>query len=297
MSISAVLGTRRNARAALIMLLGMAFISTNDAILKHVSETVGTGQILMIRGVFISVLLLTYIRARGQQLAPPGMLGGWNGIRSACEMLATTGFVTALSLVPLAIAATLIWTSPLILTVLAALIMKDQVGPWRWMAVVFGFVGVLLVTQPGTDSWHWAMLLPLGAALIGAGRDLVTRFIGSGLSSAHVALASTVLTLLLGMALATLDWRALSTEALLYLGLSSVMFATGYTLFVTAIRAGEVTFVAPFSYSSVLFAIGFGVVFWGELPNPVALLGVVIIVVAGICVFCLDGPRTKAAGV
>ena len=285
----------RNAVAAGVMMLGMALICVNDGIIKHVSPHTSVGQILLLRGAMICLIAVAYLSLTGKELIPKQMLQKWNVIRSLCEMVATAFFVTCLSLLPLATASTLIWTSPMVLTILAALVLRERVNAGRWIAVLVGFVGVCLVTRPGTDTWVWAMLLPLAAAAIGAYRDLITRYIGSGLSSMHIALSAAVLTTSAGGVLSIAQWQPLHFATIGWLAASAAVFASGYTCFVVAIRSGDLSFVAPFSYASIIFAIVLGFVVWQEVPSVLSLLGAAVIIIVGVVIFYWEGRQSSGA--
>lgn len=274
-----------NLQAALLMTTAMALIAVNDAAVKYVSEDVSVGQVLGIRGGFICVLITTFFFVKKQRVFPPDLLQSWNLVRGGTETLATLCFVTSITVLPLAVATTLIWTSPLVLTILAASFLGESVNKGRWMAVGGGFAGICLVTQPGTDSWNWVMMLPLLAAFVGGFRDLITRFVSDTLSSQHIALTTCIMVTVLGGVMCLWDWYEMEIFTVGILFFSAICFASGYILFVKAIRLGELSFVAPFCYSSVVFALVIGVVVWGEFPDLMTSIGVLFIVGAGVGMF------------
>ena len=153
-----------NFKAAGLVMLAMTMISTNDAVIKSASESLSIGQILFVRGALACAILCVVIKLSGRPLLPANSLSRVNLLRAALETAATLCFVTGLSMLPIATASTLVWTAPLLLTLLAALVLKEHVVPARWLAVVLGFVGVLLVTRPFGAGFSTAMVLPLLAA-------------------------------------------------------------------------------------------------------------------------------------
>jgi len=291
----------RNTKAAALMVLAMAMISTNDALIKSASESLSVSQILFIRGVFACALFAGLIKLRGRPLCPPLITDRANLMRGALEVVTTLCFVTGLSLLPIAIATTLVWTSPILLTVFGALVLKEPVTPTRWLAVVAGFAGVLLITRPFGGGFSAAMILPLTAAFVLALRDTVTRRIDPRLGTLNVTLTTLVMVTASGGVLSFFAWHPVDGSHMLKLPIAAGLLAFGFFFMIEAVRLGDLSFVAPFTFSAVVAALVLGYFVWDEVPGPATFAGVVLIVAA--CVHILrrgrppaqdsDGPRTS----
>ena len=272
----------KNLQAAAIMALGMTLISCNDAITKYMSQSLGIGQLLFFRGLVAMIILITIIKLIGQPVFTPLFFDRWNLIRGGCEVSTTLAFVTALSLLPLAVATTLIFTFPILLTFLAAMVLRETVGIQRWGAVLVGFIGVLFITRPGSQSWSWVFLLPLGAAFMSALRDLATRHINANLPSLHIALMTFSMVTIVGLAASPFGWQDNDTVDFAWMALSASLLCGGFLCYIAAIRLGELSFVAPFNYTSIVVAMVLGFVIWRDVPNAGTLVGASLIVVSGI---------------
>jgi len=198
-------------------------------------------------------------------------------------------FITGLSLLPIADAIAIAFAAPLLTTILAVFFLKERVGWHRWVAIFFGFVGVIIIVQPTGDAFKLVALAPLGAAFFGAIRDVITRKITNSESSLTILITSMFLITLLGYATYPLGWSEIQIKHLwLFLG-SSVLVGLAQYLMIEAFRLGEVGLISPFKYSSLIWAIIIGFVVWGDIPNYLVLIGSVVVVLSGI--YLLRGER------
>ena len=271
-----------NVRAALLAILGMALISSNDVIVKLSSEHLGVGQLLFVRGTLGVLFFSVLIKTSGRSLDPRVFLVKTNVLRATCECCATLLFVLALSILPIAIVSTLAWTSPIFLTIAAALVLSEKVSIGRWLAVLIGFVGVVLVTNPFSGEFSWVMILPLMTAVFVCLRDLLTRKMQSNLHSLHVIYVSLIIVAVAGGVLSIFDWRPLEPAVVTWLGLSALLLGLGFLSHVSAVRLGELSFIAPFSFTGILVSVSYGYLIWGELPTGLMFLGIGLIIAAGI---------------
>jgi drug/metabolite transporter (DMT)-like permease len=262
--------------------LGMILISVNDALIKLTSESLGVGQILFLRGSMAVVVFSALILSTGRPLLPRSLFNRWNLIRAGCETAATLCFVTGLSLLPIATAATLVWTAPIFLTIMAALVMKERVARRRWSAVVAGFAGVVLVTKPWQMEVSWILLLPLLAAVMVAIRDIVTRKVGTGLHSLYIVLPTLVSVTLAGAVLAIFDWKPVTASHLIALSTSAALLCIGFYCHISAVRLGDLSFIAPFFYVGIIMSIIWGILIWSEYPGREMYVGVFLIVGSGL---------------
>lgn len=274
-----------NLRAALLMVLAMAAFACEDALLKGLSGTIPTGQLLAVIG-FAGMIVFALWIAIGPEglrlrnlLRPPVML------RNLCEGICAITFVTALATGDLSIASAILQAQPLLMTLGAALFLGEQVGWRRWLSIAVGFAGVLLIVKPGTAAFEFSSVLAIIAVITLAVRDLVTRRlppeVGSGLLSAgafgSMGIAGLVLLLIGGQqAVAPTAGQGALMAATLCFGL------LGYITMVIATRIAEISVIAPFRYSRLLFAMLLAVTVFGERPDALTLLGAALIAGAGI---------------
>ncbi len=267
-----------------IMAIAIVMLATNDAIMKHVGGTLPVGQMLCLRGVMLCAVLIVACEASGQRIGVGAMAQRWCLARAACETVATWLFVTSLMHVPIAVATTLVLSAPLGLTALSGPLFGERVGPWRWGAVAAGFVGVALITAPGTGFWEPALALPLGTAVAFVGREIATRRIPPEVSSGTATLASALAVTAAGLASLPWGWESISAGPLLWLALAALFITGAHLGGVAAVRMGELSVVAPVYYVAVPCAVLYGALIWGEIPGPREIAGGLVIVGANLLI-------------
>lgn len=274
-----------NLRGAALMVLAMLAFAIEDMLIKFMAAALPVGQIIGMIGLGSAVLVGALLVAQGQPLFSRSMLTPAIAIRSLGELVGTLGFVTAIALIPLSTASAILQATPLFVTLGAALFLKETVGWRRWMAILVGFVGVLLIIRPGMEGFNWLSLFAV-QGVIGLGlRDLATRRVPRETSTLQLSFlaflvlipAAAILMAINGTALV-----ALSPANWTYLALSLVIGIVAYYGIVAAMRIGEVSFVTPFRYSRILFALIIGTVVFAERPDTLTLLGATIVVASGL---------------
>jgi drug/metabolite transporter (DMT)-like permease len=197
---------------------------------------------------------------------------------------ATVFIVLALRYLPLATATTVLQATPLLVTAGAALIYGDAVGWRRWMAVLTGFFGVILIVKPGGDSFGAAAWLILIALLCTSTRDLATRGLPKDIPSPFVAAAGAVAAALSGFAIVPFDggWSMPSPWAWGVMAASGAFLLVATTAMVTGLRTGEIAVVAPFRYAPVPLALLLGWWLWGDVPDAIAFGGIGLVLGAGL---------------
>jgi drug/metabolite transporter (DMT)-like permease len=283
-----------NRRGALAMVFAMASFAVNDALVKLATVSYPTGQVLAIRGLFATLAALLLLRAVGQfgdirAAARPIVLA-----RAGIEALIAVSFITALAHLPLANITAILQAASLVVVALAALIGVERVGWRRWLAIVVGFVGVLIIVRPAAEGFTIFSLYALLSALLVGVRDLVTRRIDAKVPSAVVTLTTTVTVCLVGWIMGLFEsWAALSLTATLYLIAAALFVAAGNYGIIVAYRQGDVSLVSAFRYSVLVFALILGLAIWGERPDGPALVGALLIVGSGL--YALHRERVRAA--
>jgi len=273
------------APAIVCMLVGAAILTLNDGLIKLLAGTYPTGELLFIRGLFVWPWILLFVMRRGGLaiLRVHNIKG--QALRGCCVIAGAFLFITGLRHLALADAVAIAFTGPLFITAMAPLVLGENVGWRRWLAVLVGFAGVLFMLRPGSEALQWAIVFPLGAAICGGLRDLITRRIAGTETTVAVLAVTTTVVLLAGLATAPfVDWVQLRPADIATFAASGALIAVAHTLMIEAFRRGEATLVAPFKYSALLWATLIGYLMFDELPDTWTLVGAVVIVLAGLYV-------------
>ncbi len=272
----------------------MAFFVVSDSIVKLAGEMMPTTQIMAVRGLIAVVLTGTIAASsvnveRWHLLLQPRVV-----TRAMIEAAVAVLFLVALPYLPLPDITAIQQVTPLVLTVFSAVILKETVGWRRWLAVLAGFIGVVLVIQPTGQGINIFALSALACAVLVAVRDIVTRGLDPSIPTALVTFATTVTVCLTGWIGRPLEtWTAPSTYGLALLAGSAVLVSLANVFIIRAFRGAEVSVVAPFRYAGVLWALVLGFFIWGYVPNALAIAGTVILVASGLYVMHREALRRR----
>lgn len=273
-----------NNRGAILMIASMAAFTFGDICVKGIGTAMPLSQLLTLRGM-VSTLFIGVLawRAGALHFRFPARDRALVALRAVAEVGAALFFFTALFNMPIANVSALLQMLPLTITLGSALFFAEPVGWRRWLAIAAGFFGMLLIVRPGTEGFNVYALSALAAVVCVTVRDLTTRRISAAVPSLSVTFV-TSLAVLVFAALWSLgqDWVPLTQRTTALLAGASLFIVAGYTLSVMVMRVGEVGFIAPFRYTSLVLSLILGLVFFGEWPKPVALLGATIIVGTGL---------------
>ncbi len=286
-----------NLRGAIFMCLAMAGFTINDALVKSVTGVMNPGQIMLVRGAMTSVLVLLLARHFNAFRSLRLMLDPIIALRVVAEVIAAITYISALGEMPLANASAILQALPLTVTLGAALFLSEQVGWRRWLAILAGFVGVLVVLRPGPEGFSAASIAVIASVVAAATRDLCTRRISPDVPSLFISATTAVVIALTGGALVAPmgGWQPMSATSVLHLAAASLMLLLGYQCIVLAMRQGEIAIIAPFRYTSLIWSIGIGIFAFSELPDVWTMVGVGIIIVSGLYAFMRENKRRLAA--
>lgn len=273
-----------NLRATALILTSSLFFSLGDTLVKWLARDYSVAQIVLFRSL-VCLVLLAFLRRRDEPLLPSGLghpvlLG-----RSLFEVGVTASFFAALALMPLGDAVAIMFTAPILLTALAGPLLGERVGWRRWLAVLAGFSGVLVVLRPGTGVYGVEAVLPLVAAACIAGRDVLVRRLPAGLDNRTVVLATTLALLLYGAIASLWSWRPPTLALLLGSTAAAVTVTTAFLAYVEATRTAEVSYLQPFKYGAIPLSYLWGYLVFGDAPDAVAALGVALIVGSGLFIW------------
>ena len=273
-----------NIAGALLMMASMAAFTINDTFVKLVGQTLPLFQLLTLRAVLATALLAIMAVWLGSFRLNMPRRDGWLVFwRCLAEVGAAYFFLSALLAMPLANVTAILQVLPLTVTLGAALFFREAVGWRRMVAICAGFVGMLLIVRPGTDGFTVHTVYALAAVMCVTLRDLVTRKMSPQVSSMTVTvITSATILMFAGLASLGIEWQPVSTRDALYIVASAVFIIGGYSFSVMVMRGGEISAIAPFRYSSLLWALALGWLVFGEWPDPVTLLGAAIVVASGV---------------
>ena len=208
---------------------------------------------------------------------------GW---RTVGEIVATVFFLTALMHMPIADLSAIMQSLPLAVTLAAAVWFGERIGWRRMLAIVVGFAGVMLIIRPGGASFGIWSVLGVGSVLSVVLRDMATRRFSREVSSVAVSFYAGVSVLIMGAVMIPLRWLADPDSAELGgVALAALALIAGYLTVVMAMRVGEVAVVAPFRYTSLLWAVAMGFLVFGDLPDGWTLAGAALVIGSGVYAF------------
>lgn len=274
-------------RAILFMTASMACLALSDLFIKLSAQGMPPGQVMFLLSSGGTVLFVAMAVIGRVPLISPLFWHPTIVWRNLFEIMAALGMVTGIAWTPLPMVAAIMQTTPLLVTLGAALFLGETVGWRRWCAILAGLAGMLLVIRPGMEGFEPAALLVVLGACGLAGRDLLTRRAPEALNSLTMStwgFAATVpagLILMLGMGPKPVD----SPATMWFVALAVMVTTAGYYLVTEAMRLAPASIVAPFRYSRLVFTMGLGILVLGDRPDALTLVGAAIILVSGLYSF------------
>ncbi|WP_045390146.1 DMT family transporter [Falsirhodobacter sp. alg1] len=304
MSIEAEDRPQNITRGVMMIVMAALTISVQDVIFKLFSSNLTLWQIFALRGVLAVPLLLTVSWMRG---AHKGILraafGKWPLVRAFCITTTFLAFYAAIPFLSLSTVGAANYSAPIFVTLLSAYVIKEAVGPLGWMGVLLGFVGVVVLLQPGTDAFSpWALLPIIGAAFY-ALTHITTRTRCQGVPLAALSLAQNTVMMLAGVAVSLLlvaikpqgemlaaypyifgEWSTVTPKDWLVLLLLAAFAVAVGMMLAGAYQAAPPSTVATFEYSYLVFVAVWDILFFGIAPTVASITGMILVVVAGLLV-------------
>ncbi|WP_419905192.1 DMT family transporter [Kiloniella sp.] len=276
-----------NLKGAALMSLGMAAFVGNVTFMKLVSFELSLFQAIFLRGCFAAVVLGGFALYRRELfIRVSGTDAKVLGIRVVGEIGASLCYFMALFNMPIANVTAILQALPLVITLGAAIFFGETVGWRRYGGIALGFVGILIIVQPGTDGFSVYSLWALASMFSVAIRDLATRRFSSGLPSLFVAFATMVcVTLVTGLLTPTMEWKPVTLSTVGLLAGASFFIMMVHITLIRSMRVGEVAFVTPFRYTVMVWAIALGYLIFDETPDSATLIGCSILILTGIYSF------------
>jgi drug/metabolite transporter (DMT)-like permease len=284
-----------NLRGSLLMAVAMAAFSVNDATAKYLTTQMNFGQVMLLRGLFACILIGALTTHRGALRPLRTLFVPAVTLRVCGEIGGSALFLAAISYLPLGNVTAIVQSLPLAMTLGAVLLLGEPVGWRRWAAIAAGFVGVLIIVRPGAAGFDQYSLLALVSVMFYSMRELVTKRIPAEIPTLFVTFLTTVAVTAAGAGLVFPlgGWREPSLASTALLALAAVTTLIGYQCAVMALRAGEISAVAPFRYTQMLYAMLLGYLVFGEVPDHAMVIGAAIIVVSGVYAFHRERVRNR----
>ena len=279
-----MISAQDNLRGAVLMMASMAAFTFNDAFMKMISAQLPLFQILTLRGILTTCLIALVMLAMGRmRFAVPRQDRGLVLVRVAAEAASAYFFLTALFNMPIANVSAIMQALPLAITLAAAVFFREPVG-WRRLAAIFvGFFGVMLIIRPGAEDFTIYSLYTLAAVVVVTIRDLATRRLSPETPSMAVTFYSSLgVTFFFAMAAPSQGWVPVDGYGPMMIAGAAVMVIGGYICSIMVMRIGEISFVATFRYTSLVWALLLGWLVFGDWPKPITLLGAAIVIGSGV---------------
>ncbi|UYV38876.1 DMT family transporter [Rhodobacteraceae bacterium D3-12] len=280
-----------NGRGIALMVIAMGFFALTDACVKLGAEAMPKGQVLFFLGLGGAVIfsLLTYFK--GHKVIARDFATWPMMLRNGSDVAGTFCFMTALATVGIALPSAILQATPLVVTGLAVVLLGEKVGWRRWGAILVGLFGVLVILRPGMEGFDPNALWAVAGMMLLSVRDVSTRLMPATTPSSRIAAYGMGSLLPFGAILLMFQGGPVAMDlsaSLLMLGAAS-LGALGYFCIVQAMRTGEISVVAPFRYSRILFALAIGYLIFDENPDTLTYVGASITVGAGIYAFLREG--------
>ncbi|WP_299870845.1 DMT family transporter [uncultured Cocleimonas sp.] len=273
-----------NLRGSLFMVLAMACFTFEDMFIKLASKSVPVGEILIFFGIGGTLAFIVLTLRRNEVIIHPAIKSKPIFLRAMFEVAGRVFYTLAIVFTPLSSASAILQATPLVVVTGAAIFFGEKVGWHRWTAIIVGFIGVLMILQPGLEGFEAASIFAVLGTLGFAGRDLATRAAPKVLSNTQLGIYGFFVLLPIGTVMLLISGGAVIPDlfpALQILG--AIIFGViAYYSLTIAMRIGEVSVVTPFRYIRLVFALILGMLVFSEQPNFMTLLGSAVVVSSGL---------------
>ncbi len=289
--------TSDNLRGAIFMMLSMAGYVVNDTLIKLVSDDVALAQSVFIRGLVATALLAGFAAYKHELFVRvPSRELRIILLRAFGEIAATFCYLSALVHMPLANITAILQSLPLAVTVAGALFLGHKVGWRRYLAIVVGFGGVLIIVRPGGENFDSYALWAMAAVGFITLRDLMAARLAKETPSMFVALFTAAgVTLAAGIMACFQPWGPIAAGSFTYLVSAAGFILIGYVTSISAMRYGEIAFVSPFRYTVLVWALLLGIFVFKTYPDGWTMLGIAIVVGTGVFTFYREQQARKTA--
>lgn len=275
--------------------LGMLCLTAQEAIFKWLMESYPLAQVLLVRSVLMVGFIVVVLWSRDALARLRPQRVGIVLLRACLLLLSFVGYFNGLRLLPLADTVALAFGAPLFVALMSAPLLGEPVGARRMTAVLVGFVGVLVTARPSGEADPLPALMVIGASAAYALCMVMTRKLRATESSVCMVFWTALVFAAGGAPLAVLEWRPVGGFDAFALVALAAIAAAAHLLLTQAYRIAPVALVAPFEYTTLVWAVLFGFLIWGDVPAWHVLLGASVVIGAGLFVLRTE-TATKGAG-
>ncbi len=283
---------KNNVKGVAMMVVSMAAFTLTDMFMKRASTVMPVGQILMILGAAGGMFFSIICSLKGLSVFSKDFFLRPVMMRNMAEIVGSICYVTALSKIDLSTASAILQATPLAVTFGAILFLKEKVLWHRWAAIIIGFIGVLIIIRPASAAFDYNALWAVAGMIFLSVRDLSTRAIPNTVSTFKIATYAMLSLFPAGFLFVILGIGGQSQPVDIYgasvLAGAIVTAIFGFWTITVAMRTGAVSFVAPFRYSRILFALAIGFVVFNEYPDIWTVFGAFLTIAAGLYAFSLE---------
>lgn len=276
---------KANLLGGIWMISAMAFFAIEDAFIKAVATTIPIGQILILFGAGGAITFAALARLNNEPVFIADVLSRPMRIRVVFEITGRLFYGLAIAMIPLSAATVILQATPLVVVAGAAVIFGEKVGWRRWAAIVIGLVGVVIIVQPGTDSFSVLSILAIIGMFGFAGRDLASRAAPLSLSTSVLGFYGFLAVVVAGVLFSLWQSTAFvqpNLRALFSLLAAVLAGVAAYSFLMKAMRTGDVSAVTPFRYTRLLFGIALGIALFDERLSLSMMVGSTLVVASGL---------------
>ena len=287
-----------NFRGAMLMVLAMGLFAIEDGFIKGLTDTIPVGQIIAITCLGGLIYFAIVFRIQGISLWHPEYLDRKVILRTLCDVGGSLCFVTSLSLIPLTTASAVIQATPLVVALGAALFLGQSIGWRRWIAIIVGFIGVMIIIRPGMEGFEPSTLFAVAGMLGLAVRDLFTRALNVSLTGSQLSIHSFTALIIASSAMMWIKGESVvmpdARESVLLLG-CIIVGVMAYLALVAATRGGNAGIISSFRYSRMIFALIIGFVAFREVPDAPTIVGATIVIASGLFTLLRESRMHRAS--
>ena len=278
-----------------LMVISIGVFTTMDAVVKHIGQSgYHTAQIIFFRNVFAFIPLLYIISRQGGIAALKTKRPGGHFLRTLYGLTAMSAFFYGYKTLPLADAISISFAAPLFMTALSVPMLAEKVGIRRWIAVLVGFVGVLIMVRPSANMDPTSLIM-LGGTVFFALAMIAVRQLSRTETSASIVFYFTLIGSLLFGAMMPWVWKAPDLTDFAILASIGIIGGSAQLLMTNAVKAAPIAILAPFEYTALLWATGFDIVIWSVFPSAYTLIGAAILVTTGLYILHRETRRGSRA--
>ena len=276
-----------NLKGIMLMVISMGCLTLTDMLIKIVSQTLPIGQVMIFYGVGALAVFWGLLRINGESIKLSPLTNSAVVWRNIGDLIAMNSMFLALVYVPLSTVGAVIQAVPILVTACAALFLGERVGLKRASAIFIGFLGTLLIIQPGTATFDITTILVLIAAIGMALRDIATKLVRENFSTLLISFYSCFLFIVSGSILLLIngDPSVPDMENSVIIVSMIVAGCLGFFFMTKAVRLGDMSVVTPFRYTRLLFSMAAGIVILGEQVNGIMLVGSALTLLSGLYIW------------